>query len=134
MKTLLVPACTSNLGKVLSFIEEYLKNVNCSSKIISCINIAAEEVFVNICNYAYEEVEDVCVQIEFITSLNEIEIRFIDRGKPFNPLQIQEPDITLSDEQREIGGLGIYLVKKLTDGVSYEYNDQQNILTLKKLL
>ena len=95
--------------------------------------MAVEEIFVNIANYAYDnEPGDVWISV----STDELgaTVEFRDSGVPFDPLQKEDPDITLSAEKRPIGGLGIFMVKKNVDDISYEYRDGQNILRMKKLL
>ena len=94
------------------------------------INTALEEVFVNVASYAYEK--GGTVEVTLSKYKDHIKFVFKDNGKPFNPLDMKDPNITASSEDREIGGLGIYMVKKIMDDVSYEYINNQNILTLIK--
>ena len=95
------------------------------------IDLSVEEIFVNIASYAYRE-EPGKAEVSVECNNGEITIVFKDNGKPYNPLEKPDPDVTLSAEEREIGGLGIFLVKKNMDDVSYEYKNDQNILTIKK--
>ena len=130
-----IKADKSNLGKIFDFVNKQLGLYNCDESTINKINIAIEEIFVNIANYAYEkndgEVEVVC---EVFEEPLKVEISFLDSGKKFNPLTYAEPDTTLALEDRKIGGLGILLAKKLMDDVKYEYVDGKNILKIEKEL
>lgn len=128
-----VDALIENLEQVLSFVEAKLEELECSMKIQEQINIAVEEIYVNIAHYAYQsEPGQATICIEAEEDSDTVVIRFIDSGIPFNPLEKKDPDITLSAEERNIGGLGIYMVKKSMDDVSYEYKDGQNVFTIKK--
>ena len=99
------------------------------------ICVAIEEVFVNIAHYAYGDGEGhVNLGIGFDPTQGAVTFRMADKGIPFDPLKKPEPDITLSAEDREIGGLGIFMVKKTMDDITYEYKDGQNILKIKKNL
>lgn len=130
---LTVEAVVDNLEKVTSFVDERLEEVECPVKVQMKINIAIDEIFSNIAHYAYcPETGMVTVQIEFIKEPLTACITFIDQGAPYNPLSEPDPDTSLSVEERQIGGLGIYLVRKSMDDVSYEYRDGENILTIKK--
>lgn len=132
-KKITLNATTDNLHKVLEFIEEYLDDAGCSMNAKMQVDMAAEEIFVNIAHYAYEDGKGyatVCVSLS--DNPNEITITFIDSGIPYNPLDKADPDISLPAEERQIGGLGIFLTKKLMDGLTYAYENGQNILTMKK--
>ena len=99
------------------------------------IDVAVEELFVNIASYAYQPgVGSATVRLETEQEPLTVAITFIDRGVPYDPLAKADPDVTLSAEEREIGGLGIYMVKKSMDGMAYQYKDGQNILTIRKKL
>ncbi|WP_303790978.1 ATP-binding protein [Ruminococcus flavefaciens] len=133
MKELELEAKVENLPEVLSFIDEVLEGADCSMKIQMQIDIAVEEIFVNIANYAYSpEIGTATVRIEVMADPPAVDITFIDGGVPYDPLAKADPDVTLSAEERQIGGLGIFMVKKSMDDVKYEYLDGHNILTLKK--
>ena len=94
-----------------------------------------EELFVNIASYAYPSGEgEVIVQCRTEQNPSAITIRFRDRGTPFDPLNKPDADITLSAEERQIGGIGIFMVKELMDGVDYAYRDGENILTIRKVI
>ena len=128
-----VDAERSNFPSVLSFVEENLAEIACPTKIKRQIAIAVEEVFINIASYAYApDKGKAIVRIDTNKNLGIIAITFIDNGKPFDPTQSADPDTTLAADERQLGGLGIFMTKKLMDEVVYEYMDGQNILTLKK--
>lgn len=132
---LTVEAVDDNLEKVTSFVDEILEMVECPVKVQMKIDIAIDEVFSNIAHYAYcPETGMVTVQVEVIREPLTACITFIDQGTPYNPLSVPEPDTSLSVEERQIGGLGIYLVRKSMDDVSYEYREGKNILTINKKL
>lgn len=133
MHELHVEAVTENLEQVLNFVESGLEELNCPMKIQTQIDIAVEEIYVNIAHYAYQSgtgQATICIEAEKDSGI--VAIRFIDSGIPFNPLERKDPDVTLPAEERNIGGLGIYMVKKSMDDVSYEYKDGHNIFTIKK--
>ena len=131
MKELQLDALTENLDRVLEFIEEQLEQYDCPNKTVIQIKIAVEELFVNIAHYAYgEETGYAIIQTE--TEAGKIKITLIDGGMHDNPLEKKDPDVTLSAEERQIGGLGIYMVKKSMDSVEYEYVDEKNCLTITK--
>ena len=128
-----IEAIEENLGEVMAFIDEQLETVGCSMKSQMQIDIAAEEIFVNICKYAYHPEKGRAVVLVRVTDEPvQVKISFIDHGKPYDPLLKDDPDVTLSAEEREIGGLGIFMVKQTMDAVEYEYKDGSNILTLVK--
>jgi anti-sigma regulatory factor (Ser/Thr protein kinase) len=133
MKELMLEAKIKNLPLVLEFVEEQLMTAGCSMKAQIQIAVAVEEIFVNIAHYAYHpNTGKVIMRSEIIGDPPYYSITFIDRGVPYNPLAREDPDVTLSAEQRKIGGLGIYMVKKSMDEMIYEFKDGKNILTLKK--
>ena len=133
MKELVIDALTENLTQVLEFVDGQLEEVGCPMKIQMQIDIAVEEIFVNIAHYAYKPGKGTAtVKVEVTGEPLMADITFIDNGVPYDPLAKADPDITLSVEEREIGGLGIFMVKKSMDDVEYEYRDGHNILRLKK--
>ncbi len=122
-----------NLDDVLMFIDGILEENECNMKVQMQIDVAVEEIFVNIASYAYTpDVGMATIQAEILEDPKRIEITFIDKGIPYNPLAKEDPDTTLSAEERQIGGLGIYMVKKSMDAMRYEHTDGHNILTLVK--
>lgn len=135
MKELTVPATLENLDAVQGFIEGELETNGCPLKAIMQISVAVEEIYVNIAHYAYNpEIGEATVRCSVEGEPLRVTIQFLDSGKPFDPLTKQDADTTLSAEEREVGGLGILMVKKSMDNLEYAYEDGKNILTLKKRL
>ena len=127
------PAKVEALSDVLGFVDQTLESYGCPMKIQMAICVAIEEVFVNIAHYAYKEGEgDMTLGIGFDAASREITFRMTDKGVPFDPLKKPDPDITLSAEDREIGGLGIFITKKTMDTVSYAFENGENSLTMIK--
>ncbi len=134
-QTLTVPADCAQLAPVQQFVDGVLDALHCPDATRIQIQIAVEELFVNIASYAYPSGEgEVIVQCRTEQNPSAITIRFRDRGTPFDPLNKPDADITLSAEEREIGGLGIFMVKELMDGVDYAYRDGENVLTIRKVI
>ena len=133
MKELSVRAVTGNLPLVLQFVDENPEALDCSPTDQMQVDVAVEEVFVNIASYAYNPEEGPAV-VRFETTQDPVSviIGFMDRGVPYNPLARPDPDISLPLRERQRGGLGIFLTRQYMDGVDYQYRDGQNILTLKK--
>ena len=135
MKSITVEAKIENVDKVTEFVNEVLEEKDCPLKVQMKLDVAIDEIFGNIAYYAYGKGSgNATIQIEMEDNPPKITLTFIDQGIPYNPLESKDPDITLDIEDREIGGLGIFLVKKIMDELSYEYVDGQNILTMKKEL
>ena len=133
MTTKLFPAKTESLPAVIGFTEETLEAFECPMKTQMAICVAIEELFVNIAHYAYPESEgDMSLGIGFDTASRTVTFRVTDKGVPFDPLKKADPDITLSAEEREIGGLGIFIAKKTMDSLIYSYENGENILTMMK--
>ena len=133
MKELDIKAVKENLPQVLSFVDQELEALDCGMNIITQIDIAVEEIFVNIASYAYDpEVGPALIRVEITEEPISVIISFIDHGKPYDPLAKPDPDVNLPVSERKIGGLGIFLVKKSMDDVKYEYRNGQNILTISK--
>ena len=133
MKELTLDATVENISTVTAFVDEELEKIDCPVKAQMQIDIAIDEVFSNIAHYAYHPSDgSATVKIEVIEEPMSVVITFIDGGTPYNPLEKEDPDITLSAEEREIGGLGIFMVKKSMDSIDYEYKDGQNILRITK--
>ena len=133
MKELTLAATVENLTQVLAFIDEELEAGGCPPRTGMQIDVAVEELFVNIANYAYRPgTGDATIRFERREAPSCVEITFLDRGVPYDPLTKADPDVSLSAEDREIGGLGIFMVKKSMDDVVYAYRDGQNVLTIRK--
>ena len=135
MKELIIAATVENIETVTDFVNEQLEALDCPMKAQMQIDIAIDELFGNIAHYAYNpDVGDATVRVEVTEEPLAVVITFIDKGVPYDPLAKADPNITLSAEEREIGGLGIFMVKKTMDDIIYEYKDGQNILKIKKYL
>ena len=133
MTTQTFPAKTESLPDILGFVEETLEGFGSSMKIQMAVCVAIEEVFVNVAHYAYGGGEgDMTLGIGYDEDSRTVTFRMTDKGVPFDPLQKPDPDITLSAEDREIGGLGIFITKKTMDSVSYAYENGENVLTMTK--
>ena len=133
MKELTIVATVENIEAVTDFVNEQLEAIDCPMKAQMQIDIAIDELFGNIAHYAYNpEVGDATVRVEVTEDPLAVVITFIDNGIPYDPLAKEDPDTTLSAEERTIGGLGIYMVKKSMDDLSYEYKDGKNILKIRK--
>jgi anti-sigma regulatory factor (Ser/Thr protein kinase) len=127
------PAKTEALPDILGFVEETLEGFGCPMKIQMAVCVAIEEVFVNVAHYAYGDGEgNMNLGIGFDEGNRTVTFRMTDKGIPFDPLKKPDPDITLSAEDREIGGLGIFITKKTMDCVTYAYENGENILTMIK--
>ena len=135
MKELTVDAVGENLAAVTEFVDAELEALDCPLKTQFKIDVAVDELFTNVAQYAYvPDTGKVTVQFGVEENPTTAVITFIDRGKPFNPMLAKEPDVTLDVKNRAIGGLGIFMVKKSMNEMSYEYKDGQNIVRVKKAL
>jgi len=134
-KSIELDATLENWKSVKNFLKEILVEKNCSRDDERTLQMAIEEIYCNIVNYAYApHVGKVKIVGHFENDECVIILQFIDEGKPFNPLEKDEPDFTIAPEDREVGGFGIFIVREMVDNMSYEYKDRKNILTLKKNL
>jgi len=131
MDKLSVDAKIENLYDITDFIEEKLLSLGVSPEHITSICIAIEEVYVNIASYAYKD-DTGKVTLTIDTNDSAVKIKFVDDGVQYNPLDKPDPDIELPPEEREQGGLGIFMIKNIMDDVQYEYKDNQNVLILTK--
>lgn len=133
MREITVPAMLDELDRVIDFINEELEPHGCPMKTMTQLDIAVEEIYVNIARYAYNpEIGNATIRCIIGGDPLQVVIQFLDNGRPYNPLDKEDPDITLPAEERQAGGLGIYMVKKSMDGIDYDYQDGKNILTIKK--
>lgn len=150
LRSMALPASTEQLGELIEFIDGELEAANCPAKTRGQIELAAEEIFVNIARYAYTagegealETRDgagpdtecnviVSCEIKRDAAKTVLKAVFIDKGGPFNPLEHDEPDITLPLEQRKIGGLGVLIVKRTMDTIRYSYDEGMNRLEITK--
>ncbi|MCF0146416.1 MAG: ATP-binding protein, partial [Eubacterium sp.] len=131
-KKIIIDADVSKLPVLQDFLDKHLENKNCPMSVTMEIQIAAEEMFANIANYAYPEGGG---NMEVCISFTEgkpcvMTLVFTDSGVPFDPLAKTDPDVTLSAFERQVGGLGIYMTKKSMDDLAYVYQDGQNIFTM----
>ena len=135
MKELTLDATVENIPVVTDFVNEQMDALGCSVKVQMQIDVAIDELFSNIARYAYNpDVGPATVRVELTEEPLSVVVTFVDNGVPYDPLKEGDPDTTLSAEEREIGGLGVYMVKKSMDAVAYEYKDGQNVLKITKKL
>ena len=132
VKELKIKASDESMDKVNDFIHSMLP-AGCDDMLLNQIDLAVEEIFVNIAHYS--GAEEALIECSYHVGGDGsglLTVAFKDSGKPFNPLAREDPDITLSAEERGIGGLGIFLTKKFMDSVEYEFADGKNILKITK--
>ncbi len=128
-----IEAKTQYLEQVRAFVDGHLEMFDCPVKAKMQIDMAVEEIFVNISQYAYTpKTGKVTIRMEMTKEPLSVVLTFLDNGIPYNPLAKADPDVTLPAQEREIGGLGIYMVKNIMDDVAYAYQDGRNILKLRK--
>jgi sigma-B regulation protein RsbU (phosphoserine phosphatase) len=134
LRSITLPAAAEQLGALIGFIGKELDEAACPEKSRGQIELAAEEIFVNIARYAYKGEGEVLVScgIGRLEGKNTLTLSFADRGGPFNPLEHEDPDINIPLEQREPGGLGVLIVKRIMDTVIYNYDGTMNRLTITK--
>ena len=133
MKSLTLEAKPENIEAVTQFIDGELEALDCNMKAQMQIDVAIDELFSNIAYYAYAPgTGQATVTFDFDESSRTVSISFIDAGVPFDPLQKNDPDLTAPAEERAIGGLGIFMVKKTMDAMRYVRQDNRNILTIQK--
>ena len=130
MKKISIAPTLDKLPEATSFFEDILSAADAPMKVIAQVNVAVDEIFSNIARYSGATAATLgCALAD-----GRITLRFSDNGRPYDPTGKPDPDTTLSAEERDIGGLGIFMVKKIMDEVTYEYVDGLNILTLVKIL
>ena len=133
MKELRVEAKIDNLAAVQDFVGGFLEEMGCDMKTQLSIDIAVEEIFVNVASYAYGSgTGEATVRVTTETEPGSAEITVIDGGKAYNPLEKPDPDIGMGVEDREHGGFGVFMVKNAMDEVAYLREDGKNILRLRK--
>lgn len=133
MEEIILKSNSENLSSLLLKIEEFLEDKGISTKSILQLELTIEELFINICNYAYETEGEIKIQYELLENPLMMIMNFIDEGIEFNPLDEEAPDLTLSADEREIGGLGLTIVRNNVDNIDYKYENNQNILTVEKI-
>ena len=135
MQEMTLSAVIESIPQVTAWIDAALENLSCPMKARMQIEVAIDEIFGNIAHYAYPDQPGMAtVRYDFDEASRLFSITFLDQGIPFDPLKQIDPDTSLGVEEREIGGLGIFLVKKTMDDISYQYRDGCNILCLKKTI
>lgn len=133
MATFTVPARILEIEPLTDKINEILESYDCPMKVQMQIDVVLDEVLSNIANYAYDgDTGEMSVEVSELERGTGVKLVFTDKGRPYNPLEREDPDITLSAEERQIGGLGIFMVKKIMDTVLYENDGVHNILTTTK--
>jgi len=132
---LTVDAKVEHLDEVLAYVDERLERIDCPMRKMMQIDVAVEELFVNIASYAYgPEGGTATIRVTVDSDPRRVSVTLSDSGVPYNPLLKQDPDITLPAEKRRIGGLGIYMVKQSMDDFTYEYREGRNNTTITKIL
>lgn len=133
MNEITLDATFDSVDTLMDFINTELKKVNCPQKAQLQIDIAVDELFSNIANYAYDKTTGkATIRFEYEKDVPAVVIYFIDSGMQYNPLEKEDPDISKGIKERGEGGLGIFMVKKSMDSMEYEYKDGKNILKIKK--
>ncbi|ACX73986.1 ATPase domain protein [Fibrobacter succinogenes subsp. succinogenes S85] len=132
VKEIVVDSKFENVKTLTDFVESSLEPLNPSPKAIMQIGVAIDELFSNVVRYSGSS------NMKLILNVNEdvltAKLTFIDEGVAYDPLKKTDPDVSLPAEDREIGGLGIFLVKKIMDGVEYKRDGEKNVLTVVKKL
>ena len=133
MKEIVLDAVIDNIHAATDFVDAELEALDCPMKAQLQLDVAIDEVFTNIASYAYPDGGGTAtVRFDFDADARTVRVAFIDSGVLFDPLKKADPDVTLSAEERSIGGLGIFMVKKTMDGMYYERRDGMNVLTIEK--
>ncbi len=134
-KELTLDAVMDNLEEVLSFVDVELEQYECAALVQAVLDLAVEELYTNIASYSYAPETGTCtIKVEITDAPANIIVTFFDHGMPYNPLAKEDPKLDTEISERPIGGLGFFMVKNSMDEVSYEFRDEQNILTIKKSL
>ena len=133
-KTIILANEISEISRLYDFIEEIGNEFSLTPDVIFNLNLVLEEAVVNIINYAYPKEEHQSIYLS--ASLHEGSVIFVltDTGKEFDPTMVPDADISLSAEDRQIGGLGIFLIRQIMNEVKYERIEGKNVLTLEKKL
>lgn len=138
MKELRIEATIDNLAMVFKFLSDSMETCECDPSVRKQIKLCVEELFVNIAHYAYNpDVGIAKISIDTVeddSGKPKMIISFADKGRPYDPLSLPEPDVEAELDERQIGGLGVFLVRSTMDNVGYEHKDGQNILTIEKEL
>lgn len=132
MEQITLKSDKKNLSILLSNLEKFLEEYDLSMKFKLNLELVIEELFVNICSYAYPDDGDILIQWHIKDDPSRLIISFLDEGVQFNPLEKEGPDLTLDAKERKIGGLGLTLVRTNVDDIRYSYENNHNILTIEK--
>lgn len=133
--TITLPAVPENFAAAQEQVRSFLDSASCSMRTLFELDMVVEEVFINVASYAYpDRTGMVSLDLSLDREQNFLSLTFRDSGIPYDPLRKQSPDVTAPAEKRPIGGLGIFLVQKYSDSLSYEYADNENRLTIGKKL
>jgi sigma-B regulation protein RsbU (phosphoserine phosphatase) len=131
-ETLILKNNVHEVTKLSSFLKSVVAKINIEPSLARKLRLAVEEAVVNVIDYAYPADTEGSIEVRMMWDGKKLKVMIIDSGVPFDPTVMEKTDTTLSAEERQIGGLGIFMVKKSMDDVKYEYLDGHNILTLKK--
>ena len=129
-----LPAVVDSIEKVTEFVNDRLQKSNIPQKIQTQIDVVIDELMSNVTKFAYRDGKNGDISVEMEVNEEEIAMTFRDSGVPFNPLEQADPDVNAPLEQRKIGGLGLFLVRKTMDKLNYVYENGQNVLTVIKKL
>ncbi|RXE56789.1 hypothetical protein ABH15_01075 [Methanoculleus taiwanensis] len=129
---LTVPADLENLSVIAGFLEETLEEAGCSAETLFAVQLAVDEACSNTILYGYPGGERGAITITCEVDADEVRVMLADDGRPFNPLNAREPDLTAGLEERKIGGLGVHFIKSVMDSVTYAYSEEKNVLLLVK--
>ena len=133
MKELTVQATLENIPLVTAAMDEFLEALDCPLKAQMQLDVAVDELFGNIAQYAYPDgTGSVTVRFDHDEAARMVSVTFVDSGVPFDPLKQRDPDLSLSIDDRKEGGLGIFMVKKTMDHMVYRHEDGCNLLTIYK--
>jgi serine/threonine-protein kinase RsbW len=132
VKTLIISNQINELSRVELFLEELGEEWDLNPGLVYSINLAIEEALTNTISYGYDDTEHHEIELDFSKTGSQLTINIQDDGHPYDPTSKEDPDITLSAEDRPIGGLGIFLIKKLMDQVEYRRSNDRNHLILTK--
>jgi anti-sigma regulatory factor (Ser/Thr protein kinase) len=123
---------TQALGAGLSILEDALREARLPDEAVLELRLVAEELLTNVAAYGHEDADEHWVSVELALQGSDVTLRFVDDGRPFDPLGATPPDLTAPVEDRPVGGLGVHLVRSLVDQATYERVAGQNVLTLRK--
>ena len=133
-KSIILANDISEISRLYEFIEELGNDFSLSPDIVFNLNLVLEEAVVNIINYAYPQEEHESIYVSARMHEGSLILVLTDTGKEFDPTAAPEADVTLSADDRQIGGLGIFLIRQIMNEVKYERIEGKNVLTLEKKL